>query len=212
MFSSKLLLLAAIPMLHSCGVVATGIAVSNVGSIAEINRRLTDFELMEMESDVGQHMRQEDTETITVDDTVYYNGKPRQTRSDSYAVIAPAHKHAGVLLQLASTRKSFQMIPEKFSHLMRVAPLHEGRYVFHAPAGDYSLLIVNNRLATTASSAGVQRSHYIAAIRTSAARNPHPTYRRSNDNWSLSAEQTTKLFAELPDLLPPPRQNWQHMK
>ena len=216
MLSSKFLLLAAIPMFTSCGVVATGMAAGNAFSINEINRRLAFFELLEMETDVGQMMRQGDTETITVGDTVLHNGKARQAHSDSYAVIVPVHKHAGILLQLASTRKSFRLIKEKFSHLMRVAPNTDGRYVFRAPAGAYRLLVVNNRLEKFMSGSRVTKnvstSHYLGALRTDNAKSPPPTNRNASTPWNQSAEQMTKLYAKLPPLLPPHNKNWQRMK
>ena len=196
------------PILASCGVVATGMAAGNAYSIADINRRLADFELVVMDKDCGDDMRRPDSETVTVGSKVFLYGKPRQANNESYAVLVPLHKHSGALLQLASTRESFKMIPEKFSHLMRVAPFESGSYVFQVPDGRYRLLIVDAKIKKVSLGRQAVYTHYVATIQTSEQKTPLPTHVRRGDDWDVSAVQTTRLFKILPALTTPSSTNW----
>ena len=210
------LLLTLLPLsLTSCGVVATGMAAGNASSISDINRRLSIFELLEMDRDLSAQMHAPDSETITLSDAVFDDGNPKKTRDDSYAVLVPTHKHAGVLLRLASTRKTLRTIPDKFSYLMRVARKNDGGYTFRAPAGSYRALIVNSRLVKrlNGSEVGltVAPSFYTTSLRTGDAKIPSATKLRSSATWSNGGEELTKLHAQLPELERPKGPSFRRM-
>lgn len=215
----SLLLTLLLFSLTSCGVVAIGVAAGNASSISDINLRLSIFEILEMDRDLSAQMHAPDSETITLRDEVFDDGEPKKTRNDSYAILVPTHKHAGILLRLASTRETLRTIPEKFSYLMRVARKIDGSYTFRAPAGSYRALIVNNRLVKrlTGSKAGqpveltLEPSFYTTSFRTGDAKIPSPTKLRSSGTWSNGGEELTTLHAQLPELERPEGPNFKRM-
>ena len=200
----SLLLTFLLLSLTSCGVVATGLAAGNAVAISNINRRLSTFEILEMDRDLSAQMHAPDSETITLSDEVFKDGEPNKTRDDSYAVLVPTHKHAGVLLRWASTRETMRTIPEKFSYLMRVARKKNGGYSFRVPAGSYRALIVNSRLVKRLNGSEVELtlapSFYTTSLRTGDAKIPSATRLRSSAKWSNGGEELTTLHAQLPEL------------